>query len=246
MRHRREEAARLVAEQRQRRSQELQHTARLLDLPIDRLQRLSHEEEAAITSRAADVQRTFAAQNTRRAPAFDAAIHPALVVPGATIKQELLDGEYGLCGWARPHINDPIVVDVYFAFLSDTFAKRQFLVFAGFHGFYVLNADRGFLLCRDSRVTLDASLDVYQYFWFGRQNTSLINEDSDTGLRWGDYNESQMFSYSAPLRADSSYYVFVRLRISLHATAYGGFALIDFADGPNYINPILLIAWPGR
>lgn len=283
VRHRREEAARMVAEQKQLQRQELQHTARLLDLPVDRLHRLSREEEAAMKSRAAEAQQTLAAQDARRALAFEAAIHPALALPGArsvpilasnimasnqadvasipgergnpwvlpwnpghiTIKQELLDTEYGLCGWARPHINDPIVVDVYFAFLSDTFANWQFLVFADFHGFYVLNAVRGFLLCRDSRVTLDASLDVYQYFWFGQQSTSLIDEDSDTGLRYGDYNESQMFSYSAPLRADSTYYVFVRLRITMHATAYGGFALIDFADGPNYINPILLIAWPG-
>jgi hypothetical protein len=108
----------------------------------------------------------------------------------------------------------------------------------------LLNANRGFLLCRDSRVTLDVSLNVYQYFWFGEQTTHRLNEESDTGFRYGLYDVWAQFAYQAPLRADPQYYVFVRLTVAIHATAYHGYAEINFADGANFIDPVEVIAWP--
>jgi hypothetical protein len=160
-----------------------------------------------------------------------------------TIKQPFLDTNYGLCGYAHPGM-PAIVADAYFAFLADTTGSWNFLALADFHGFYVLNAHWSFLLCRDSRVTLDVSLNAYQYFWFGEQTTQLLNEESDTGFRYGFYDESAQFWYQAQLRADPQYYVFLRMRFTIHATAYHGYAEINFADGANFIDPLALIAWP--
>jgi hypothetical protein len=136
-----------------------------------------------------------------------------------TIKKHLLDTEYGLCVQATAHPS-PITANVWFAFLSDVTAVWNLMVFANFHGFYVLNATRGFLLCRDSRVTMDVSLSVYQNFWRGEKLTSLLNEESDTGFRFGFYDEFLEFDYQTSLRADSQSFVIVRLQITITATAY--------------------------
>jgi hypothetical protein len=160
-----------------------------------------------------------------------------------TIKQTTIDNQFGICGLARPE-RFPILADVYFMFLADTTSNWNFLILANFHGYYILNAVRGFLLCRDSRVTLDVSINASQYFSFGEKSTNLLNEESDTGFRYGLYDESLRFDYSAPLRADPQYHVVVRMRVTIHADAYGGYAQINFADGANYVDPLILVASP--
>jgi hypothetical protein len=164
-----------------------------------------------------------------------------------TIKRSLLDIDYGICGWARlfDPLSAPLTVEVWFAFLADITTMWHLMVFTNFHGFYLLNATRGFLLCRDSRVTLNASLNVYQDSWLGEQSISLLNEESDTGFRDGIYDAFQRFDYSAPLRSSPQSYVIARLRITIQGFAYHGYAEINFADGAaNYIEPLVLIAWP--
>jgi hypothetical protein len=45
--------------------------------------------------------------------------------------------------------------------------------------------------------------------------------------------------------ADAEAYAMMRVRITIRAFAYHGYAEINFADGAaNYIDPLLLVAWP--
>lgn len=160
------------------------------------------------------------------------------------IKDELYDTQYGLCGLAQAY-RPPHTWTVYFAFIAEATSMWNFMILADFHGFYLLNATRNFFLCRDSRVTLDVSINAGQYFWFGNRSTRLLDEESTAGFRYGLYDQSTQFDYRCPLRADPQYYVFVTMEITVTATAYHGYSQINFADGANYIDPLLLIAWPG-
>jgi hypothetical protein len=161
------------------------------------------------------------------------------------ISQSASGNEYGLCGWARL-ASSPVIADVWFAFIPFATGLWYFQPWVEFFGFYMLNAIRGFLLCRDSRVTLDVSLNVYQYFWFGENSFSLLNEDSDYGFRYGFVDTFGHLGYSAHLRADPDYYAFLRVRISILADAYGSGAWseINFKDGTaNFIKPVALNAY---
>jgi hypothetical protein len=117
-----------------------------------------------------------------------------------------------------------------------------------FHGFYYLAANKDWWNCKDARVNLDVWVDVYQYYWNGQLHVSLLNEDEDGGVRYGSYDDSPQLYYRAFLRADGGYYVFVKVWIELLAHPYGGgtYCEINFQDGTaNYINPLVLFAWPG-
>jgi hypothetical protein len=117
-----------------------------------------------------------------------------------------------------------------------------------FSGFYLLNAHRGFLLCRDSRIRVDAKMNVYQYFWFGEKKFQLLDIDSDSGFKFGTYDELQFFDYKAFLRADQQNYAFVAVTITIEADSYGNgsWSEINFKDGDaNFISPLLLTAAPG-
>jgi hypothetical protein len=161
------------------------------------------------------------------------------------IKQTSQDDQYGLCGWAQV-ATFPIVADVWFAFLADTTANWNLLALANLHGFFLLNATNQFLLCRDARVTVDVSTQVYQYFWFPETSTRVVDEDSDSGFRSGSIDQFLELETAAPLRADSEWYVFLRLRFAIYAISYHGFSEINFADGSaNFIDPLILVASPG-
>jgi hypothetical protein len=162
------------------------------------------------------------------------------------VSQSASSSEYGLCGWARAY-RPPVVVDFWFAFLADSTGIWNFLALVDSFGFYLLNANRGFLLCRDSRVTFDASLNVYQYFWFGEKKFPILNEESDSGFKYGFCEEYGLYDYQAFLRADPDYYVFLRVRMTIFVDAYGSGAWseINFQDGEaNFIKPLLLVVYP--
>ena len=92
---------------------------------------------------------------------------------------------------------------------------------------------------------MNVSLNVYQNFWRSEKLTSLLDEESDTGFRFGFYDEFQEFDYQTSLRADPQSFVIVRLLITIQATAYHGYAELNFADGAaNFIEPLVLIASP--
>lgn len=163
------------------------------------------------------------------------------------LSQSAQSTQYGLCGLARAY-RPPRVADIWFAFLADTTGIWNFLALVDSFGFYLLNANRGFLLCRDSRVTVDASLNLYQYFWFGEKDFPILNEESDSGFRYGFIEEYGNYDYQAFLRADPDWYVFLRVRMTISADAYGygAWSEINFKDGDaNFIKPLLLVARPG-
>ncbi|WP_157379606.1 hypothetical protein [Burkholderia ubonensis] len=161
------------------------------------------------------------------------------------VSRSISGSEFGLCGMARPEIPS-LVVDFWFAFLADTTGVWNFMALIDSFGFYLLNANRGFLLCRDSRATVSASLNAYQYFWFGEKQFPIIDIDSDTGFKYGFIDEYGNYDYQAFLRDDPNSYVFLRARISISVDAYGygSWAEINFKDGDaNFIKPLLLIAY---
>ncbi len=162
------------------------------------------------------------------------------------VSQSASSNQYGLCGWAQAYV-PPTVVDFWFAFLADTTGLWNFLALVDSFGYYLLNANRGFLLCRDSRVKVSASVNVYQYFWFVEKNFPILDEDSDTGFKYGFIEESGEYDFQAFLRADPDYYVFLLVTMTIDADAYGSgsWSEINFKDGEaNYIKPLLLVAYP--
>jgi hypothetical protein len=162
------------------------------------------------------------------------------------IREIAQDGSEGLCWLARPYV-PPVVADVYFAFISDKTAMWTLDACFSFSGFYVLGAVKDWWNCRDSRVTLDAQMNVYQYFWNGNRQFSLLNVESQSGVKSGFYDQDlQQFVYQVMLKADPDYYVFAWIRILIHADAYGkgSRSEINFREGANVITPLALIAWP--
>jgi hypothetical protein len=161
------------------------------------------------------------------------------------IKDIRQDGSWGLCGWARPYV-PPVIADVWFAFIPDTTAMWHFLALFNFHGFYFLQANKSFWNCKYSRATVDADLNVYQYFWNGDKKFPLLDVESENGVKFGSYEEPLQFDYQVALKADPQYYAFAKVRITINADAYGAgsFSEINFAEGAaNFIDPLVLLAW---
>src|SRR5262249_22770512 len=78
-----------------------------------------------------------------------------------------------------------------------------------------------------------------------RPRFRIVDEFENNGLRSGSIDQFLELPIQAQLRADSEWYVFVRLRFLIHATAYSGHSEINFADGSaNFIEPLLVMASP--
>jgi hypothetical protein len=145
--------------------------------------------------------------------------------------------------WAQASHPDAVAV-VWYAFIPDSTGVWYLPTLTNFHGFYIARADDDWYDCKSCEVSVKVEIDVYQYFWFGAKTYTVFEKSDDNINESNLIDEYGWFDYSAALRAGD--YVFIRETISLRAYAQGGgsFGEINFSDGLNVIEPLIVIAYP--
>jgi hypothetical protein len=155
-------------------------------------------------------------------------------------------GSWGLCGMAQPY-RPPVVCNVFFVLWPDRPGMWNLSALFNFHGFFILSANKDWWNCRDSRVSVDVDMNVFQYAWIGNKHFSLLNLEQENGAQFGLFDEGLQFDYQAPLQKDDVNFAAVQVSISIRAWAYGAGSVgeINFAAGSaNFIDPVMLLAWP--
>lgn len=87
------------------------------------------------------------------------------VLPGDPSRIKIKDESHGTgLGWGLAQGGHPSPqADVVFYFIPDQSARYSLTASFAFHGFYVLKADDGWLTSKQAHVTLDFSLDTFQF-----------------------------------------------------------------------------------
>jgi hypothetical protein len=139
----------------------------------------------------------------------------------------------------------------WYVFTPDRRSTWTLWPFTSLDGFYLMRADDGAFTCKYADVEVRIEMDVYQYFWHGARQDTLLNrhnQNISVGLR---FDRSHYFDYRTALAPGSGAWednAFVRVKVSAQADTSGGgsYAEVNFAAGSaNYIEPIVLIAFPG-
>jgi hypothetical protein len=109
------------------------------------------------------------------------------------IKNEL-DGHGTGLGWG-PWGAPPKIADVVFSFTPHQSASYSFAACIAFHGFYVLQADDGWLTSKEASALVLVSLDVFQFVDRGWKSfPPVINGDSQNINEFDNFDHILNFS----------------------------------------------------
>jgi hypothetical protein len=151
--------------------------------------------------------------------------------------------------WAHG-IQPPTEAIFWYVFTPDSRSTWTIWPFTSLDGFYLMYADDGFFSCKYADVEVRIEMDVYQYFWHGAKQETLLNrrEDNiDVGQR---FDRNHYFDYRTALAPGSgawedNAFVYVKVSILTDTSGGGSYAELNFAAGSaNYVEPIALIAFP--
>ena len=133
----------------------------------------------------------------------------------------------------------PPFVDVVFSFTPHQSARFSFTACFAFHGFFVLQADDGFFTSKDAHVTLNFSLDAFQFVDRGWKSfPSVIDREGDNINEFDSFDHILNFSDAQDFREGDPVVVTARITIDAMASGSGSHAEINFADGDaNFIQP---------
>jgi len=142
-------------------------------------------------------------------------------------------------GWGQATAHRPVPpADVVFYFIPDQSARYSLTASFAFHGFYVLKADDGWLTSKDAHVTLDFSLDTFQFVDRGPKPFPLIDLEGQNIDEFSNIDNVLSFSDTQDLRQGEPVVVTASITVSADASGSGSYAEINFADGDaNYIEP---------
>ena len=145
-------------------------------------------------------------------------------------------------GWGLAEAHQAVPpADVVFFFVPDQSAHYSLTVRFAFHGFYVLQADDGWLTSKHAKVGLDFSLDTYQYVDRGSKSFTLIDLESQNIDEVDNYDTVQNFTDTQALRQGEPVVVTASIKVDAESSGSGSYAEINFADGDaNYIEPVYL------
>jgi len=142
-------------------------------------------------------------------------------------------------GWGLAQGDHPSPqADVVFYFIPDQSAHYSLTASFAFHGFYVLQADDGWLTSKQAHVTLDFSLDTFQFVDRGPKSFPLIDLEGQNIDEVDNFDNVLSFSDTQALRQGEPVVVTASITVDADATGSGSYAEINFADGDaNYIVP---------
>jgi hypothetical protein len=112
-------------------------------------------------------------------------------------------------------------------------------------GFYVLYANDSWWNCKNIKASVDAYVDIYQYFWNGQKHFPLLNIDADNISTNQIFSDFLAMDYQVALKTTDWAFVKVTIKISAFARGVGSFSEVNFSDGTqNFIEPLAAIAVP--
>jgi hypothetical protein len=132
----------------------------------------------------------------------------------------------------------------WFLFVPEKTATWNLLPLVNLHGFYILRADDDWWNCKHCQTRVEASVNVYQYYWNGEKRFSLLDIGAGNINEARLFNEYGQFDYQAGLRAGDLAFVKVTISINVYAQGGGSFSEVNFSDGiGNFIEPLIVAAW---
>jgi hypothetical protein len=172
---------------------------------------------------------------------------PGPVLPSDPSKIKIKDVSRGHgTGWGGIAAPPPPTVDVVFAFTPHQSAHYSFTAAFAFHGFYILKADDGYLTSKFAEVTLDFSLNAFQFADRGWKSFPRPIDREDSNINeFVSFDKFLNFSNAQDFREGEPVVVTARITISALADGSGTHAEINFADGEaQFIQPLYLWVSP--
>jgi hypothetical protein len=165
---------------------------------------------------------------------------PGVVSPSDPSQIKIKDVTSGRgSGWGEAQAGPTPFVDVVFSFTPHQSARFSFTACFAFHGFFVLQADDGFFTSKNAHVTLNFSLDAFQFVDRGWKSfPSVIDSEGDNINEFDSFDQILNFSDAQDFREGDPVVVTARITINAIASGSGSHAEINFADGDaNFIQP---------
>jgi hypothetical protein len=132
----------------------------------------------------------------------------------------------------------------WFVFTPDRTAMWNLLALINLHGFYILTAHDDWWDCKHAMAHVEATMDVFQYFWHGTKRFGLLDFGADNINEARLFDEAGNFDYQAGLRAGDLAFVNVTISMNVYAQGGGSYSEVNFSDGTaNFIEPLILFAW---
>lgn len=167
---------------------------------------------------------------------------PGVVPPAdpSQIKFKAVDDGSGLgWGWSAEAHQAPAPVFVMFSFTPHESTSYSFTACFACHGFYVLQAFDDWISSKDAQVTLDFSLDAFQFVdrgWKVFPNT--IDRESQNIDKFENFDQFLNFSDTQNFREGEQVVITARIKFDAIARGGGSHAEINFADGDaNFVQP---------
>src|SRR5574341_2622299 len=131
----------------------------------------------------------------------------------------------------------------WFAFIPDRTARWNLLALVNWDGFYNLTANDDWRDCKHAEASVDAEMDVFQYYWNGTRRFSVLNLGADNINEARLIDEAGNFDYHAGLRAGDLAFVKVTISLTVYAQGGGSYSEVNFSDGTaNFLEPLILVA----
>jgi hypothetical protein len=145
--------------------------------------------------------------------------------------------------WAQADVPDVTAI-VWYNFIPDSTGVWNLPVLTNFHGYYIARANDTWDTCKSCDISVKVEVNAFQYFWNGAKKYTVLHKSNDNIEEMGLIDEYGWFDYSAAVRAGD--WVFVQETITLSANAHGGgsYGEVNFSDGLNVIEPLIVIAYP--
>jgi hypothetical protein len=142
-------------------------------------------------------------------------------------------------GWLDGPGDIPRFADVVFSFTPDQSATYSFTAVLAFHGFYVLQADDGWLTSKSAEVHANVFLKAFQFVDRGWKSfPAVINQEGDNIDEFDNFDHFLYFTDTQDFRGGEPVVVTASIEVEAKAIGGGSHAEVNFEDGEaNFIQP---------
>ncbi len=156
------------------------------------------------------------------------------VLPWNPGRVKVKAAETGLNNWGCPDLGPSqgpghTQAVFWFVFTPDRTAMWNLLALIDLYGFYILRANDEWWNCKDSWVSVEAIMDVYQYYWNGQKHFPLLHIDAGNINVAQLYDDAGQFDYQVGLRAGDLAFVRVITSIGVYAQGGGSYSEVNFS-----------------
>lgn len=125
----------------------------------------------------------------------------------------------------------------YYSWIPPKTGTYSILAGQEFHGFYILQANKGFFNCKRASVLAYAEFELHQYFDRGSRKRTVIDKEGQNISETGFLDGSLVWSFSEYLRGGDQVLIYVFFNVLAEADGSGSYAEINFMAGnANYVN----------